>query len=113
MPNPVVPANAGGMPRFDRSAIMKAAWAECRRARTFNGKFVFGLSGREAFAIALRKAWHDAKAAAGTLTADEIARDRRADAIRAEIDALKYRSFQMNTGWRRRALEQELSSLAA
>jgi hypothetical protein len=111
MPNTIVPANAGGMSRFDLAAIMKAAWSECRRARTFNGKFCFGRSGREAFAIALRKAWHDAKAAAGTLPLDEIARDRRAASIRAEIDALKFKPLQMNTEWRQRALQQQLSSL--
>jgi hypothetical protein len=75
------------------------------------GKFIFGPNGRRAFAQALRKAWHDAKASAGLLTAEQATRAARADRIREEIDALKYKSLRINIEPRRLALERELAAL--
>lgn len=94
---------------FNRSEIMKAAWANCRRANTFNGRFIFR---RDRFAQALRQGWFDAKLAANTLPADAVAKIDRADAIRSQIDALKYKSFQVNIEPTRQRLERELMQLA-
>jgi len=35
MPNANVPANAGGMPKFDRAKIMRDAWAQYRSAKAY------------------------------------------------------------------------------
>ena len=38
--------------------------------------------------------------------------ERRAESIRAEIDSLKYKSFQVNVEPTRQRLERELAALA-
>lgn len=95
---------------FNRSEILKAAWAETRRRRTFNGKFYFC---RKAFSEAMKKAWFEAKRAAGALTVAEVAKADRAEAIRGQIETLSYKSLRYDIGAQRRHLEAELSALAA
>lgn len=85
---------------FNRSEIMKAAH---RYAQSYKGRdwsYAFLLS------AGLIAAWADAKTGLN-------ASQRQAEAIRAEIDALKFKSFNVNIEPRRRALQAELSSLAA
>ena len=94
---------------FNRSEIMKAAWAECRTRYTFNGRFIFR---REHFAKALKLAWADAKLAAGTLPASEVTKIERAAVIREQIEALKYKSFRINIEPMRQRFERELMHLA-
>lgn len=98
MPNPVVPANAGGMPKFDRAAIMREAhrYAQAYKGREWSYALLMSWG--------LKAAWKNAKSG---LTPAQ----RRAEAIRAEIDALKYKSLQINIEPRRRALEKELATL--
>lgn len=100
MPNRVVPANAGGISRFNRSAIMKAAhrYAQAYKGRDWSYAYLLKHG--------LRIAWADAKSG---ITAEQ----RRTDAIRAEIDALKYTPVHMNFERRQKALQQQLSALAA
>lgn len=95
---------------FNRSQIMKAAWAEVRRCRTFNGKFHFC---RKSFSQAMKKAWFEAKQAVGVLSSAEIAKADRARAIRGQIEMLSYKSLRYAIGAERRHLEAELSALAA
>lgn len=95
---------------FNRSQIIKAAWAEIRSRRTFNGKFCFC---RKAFSHALKKAWFEAKRAAGALTPVEISKADRMEAIRGQIEMLSYKSLRYDIGAQRRQLEAELSALAA
>lgn len=85
---------------FNRSEIMKAAhcYAQAYKGRDWSYSFLLSAG--------LKAAWAEAKCG---LTASQ----RRADAIRAEIGALKFKSFNVNIEPRRRALEAELSSLAA
>jgi hypothetical protein len=94
---------------FNRSEIMKATWSACRRSYTFNGRFHFR---RENFAKALRQAWVDARRADGSLSPAIAAKLDRADAIREQIDSLKYKSFQVNVEPTRQRLERELAALA-
>ncbi|MER9159076.1 hypothetical protein [Mesorhizobium sp. M0778] len=85
---------------FNRSEIMKAAhrYAQAYKGRDWSYPFLL--------AAGLKAAWAEAKS--GTTPAQ-----RRAEAIRAEIDGLKFKSFNVNIGPRRRALEAALSSIAA
>lgn len=92
----------------NRSAIMKAAWDSYRRwhavRESIHGPRAFD---RNEFRFNLQIAWRDAKLAALTPV------QRRAEAIRAEIDGLKFKSFQINIEPVQRRLEVELSALAA
>ncbi len=89
---------------FNRSEIMKAAWRHYRT--TFTRSWIKAPVDRAKFAFCLACVWQRAKEALMT------PQDRRADAIRGQIDALKYKSFQINIEPRRLALERELASLA-
>ena len=110
MPNIVVPASGEAMPAvsLNRSAIMNTAWANYRRwhsvRESIHGPRKFD---RKEFVFKLQIAWRDAKLEA--LTPLQC----RAAAIRAEIDGLKYKSFQINTEPMRTLLEAELRTLAA
>lgn len=96
--------------KLDLSAIMRAAWTETRSRRTFNGKFCFC---RKAFSQALKNAWFEAKQAAGALTAVEVVKADRMEAIRGQIEMLSYKSLRYDISAQRRQLEAELSALAA
>lgn len=97
---------------FNRSEIMKAAWAICRRANTFNGRFVYGRRGPSEFAKALKQAWRDTKAAVGKLAPEQIVRDRRAATIRQQIDGLQWKSWRFDYAGARQRLETELAAVA-
>lgn len=110
MPNSIVLATGEAMPatRLNRSAIMKAAWENYRHwhavRESIHGPMKFC---RKEFAFKLQIAWRNVKLAAMSGI------ERRCAAIRAEIDGLKYKSFQINTEPTRTRLEAELWSLAA
>lgn len=111
MPNLIVPANAGGMPKFNRSKLMKAAWTIYRcMTRTARPSTVAGR--RRWFSDALRGAWEAAKLAAAEAVKTEADRaaDRRAELIR-QLQTLDARSFRYSIIDERRALVCELSSL--
>jgi len=84
---------------FNRSEIMKAAhrYAHVYRGRDWSYAYLL--------AAGLRAAWAEARSGMP-------AAKRRADAIRAEIDALKYKSLNVNIEPIRRHLETELAALA-
>jgi hypothetical protein len=88
---------------FDRAAVMASAWKQYRAMFARGGKEPFS---RENFAYCLRCAWMRAKEALMPVN------ERRALAIRDEIDRLKYKSFHINIEPRRRALEAQLAALA-
>lgn len=94
--------------KIDRAAIMRTAWENYRRwhavRESIHGPRAFD---RAEFAWKLRCAWAGAKRAAMSEA------ERRADAIRAEIDALKFKSFHINTEPTRARLNTELAALAA
>jgi hypothetical protein len=110
MPNTSVPAAGGAMPtaKFDRAAIMQAAWASYRgwhaRQESIHGPRAFN---RAEFAFRLQIAWRDAKRAAMT------ANDRRCDEIRTQIEFLKFKSGAINIEPIRRKLESQLSAVPA
>lgn len=127
---------------FNRSEILRKAWAAYRVARLGvfaagdeNGKRVFV---RPLFARCLRRAWEDAKAEASTANARESARlatelqarirasqadlaarmapealSARIASIRDELNLLDYAPWGVCTSERRRNLGAELSILTA
>ena len=89
---------------FNRSEIMKAAW---RHYRTMFARPGYPHTfSRASFAYCLRCAWQRAHEALMS------PKERRADAIREQIDSLKYKSFQINVEPTRQRLERELAALA-
>jgi len=120
---------------FNRSEILRKAWASYRVARVAvfaagdeNGKRVFV---RSLFARCLRRAWDEAKKAARTVvdtvaafvTAQRrvqvaaaaamapMARSARIVEIRSELQVLDYAPWGVRTGQRRSDLGAELSLL--
>lgn len=110
MPNTPVPATGEAMPaaKFDRAAIMRAAWASYRKfhavRESIRGPMAFDCG---EFAFRLQLAWHEAK------TAKLSERERRATAIKAEIAGLQFKSSRIDISPIRRRLETELANLAA
>lgn len=102
MPNIIVPANGEALPKiaFDRAAIMNEAH---RYARMYAGR---EWSYAKLLSWGLKAAWKQAKDG-------KTPAQRKAEAIRAEIDALQYKSFRYETVAVRRRLETELAALAA
>ncbi|SFJ57228.1 hypothetical protein [Aerobium aerolatum] len=94
----------------DRSHIMKAAWRLYRNTYEMFCKVQFNRNG---FRWALTEAWRRAKAATRNAAIPLDVKQVRAGAIRAEIDSLKFKSFQINTTPIQARLEAELSALAA
>lgn len=91
---------------FNRSKIMKAAWAKWNAHFDARPHLARKLN-RADFGFYLATAWHEAKAAQMTVA------ERRGGRIAAEIDRLKYQSARVNIEPRRRQLETELAALAA
>lgn len=89
---------------FNRSEIMKAAWARWNSHFAARPHLVRKFN-RSEFGFYLAQAWRAAKAA--QMTASES----RADRIAVEIDRLKYQSSRVNIEPRRRALEAEAAAL--
>jgi monomeric isocitrate dehydrogenase len=87
---------------FNRSEIMKAAWATYRASRRPWLNLGFE---REEFAFHLQVAWHNAKVAAMTPT------QQRIHAVERELDDLMYKPLRIDIATRRRALETELARL--
>jgi hypothetical protein len=84
-----------------------------REENTFNGVLVFGADGHRDFGRCLRRAWHDARAAAGRLYQAELALDERTAALRADIDALRYKSGRYDVAGMQSRLQSELFRLTA
>lgn len=100
MPNTAVPAAAGGMPKFDRCAIMQAAH---QYVRAYAGR---DWTYRQLLAWGLKTAWERAK---DGMTVEQ----RQIAALKAEADALTYKPARIDISSRRRAIEAQISALAA
>lgn len=105
MPNHVVPANAEGMPKFDRAAVMRRAWQLYNIANRYPGLPPLPFD-RRAFAFYLATAWAEAKQVAMTPTA------RRVDQIKTELARAPY-SAARTYHPRRDALRAEMAALTA
>lgn len=112
MPNAPVPAAAGGMSKFNRSQIMKAAWAHYRSAKAYvaSNPYLRGTIVR--FGDCLKDEWKRAKAQAAKAKRDAVV-VARIDALKAEILVLDCKPFGMRIGAERAALSTELATLEA
>ncbi len=110
MPNAPVPAAAGGMPKFHRSEIMKAAWAHYRRAQAYVARNPYLRGTLVRFGDCLKAEWKHAKAQAAKAKLD-AAVIARIDALKAEILNLDCKPFGIRIGAERAALSAELATL--
>lgn len=112
MPGTTVRANAPAMPKFNRSEIMKAAWAHYRRAQAYVASNPYLRGSVVRFGDCLKAEWKHAKAqvAKAKLDAAVVA---RIDALKAEILTLDCKPFGVRIGAERRALVVELAKLEA
>lgn len=110
MPSAHVPATAGGIPKFNRSQIMRDAWVHYRRAQAYVARNPYLRGTIVRFGDCLKAEWKHAKAqvAKAKLDAAVIA---RIDALKAEILTLDCKPFGMRIGAERRALVAELATL--
>lgn len=110
MPGTTVRANAPAMPKFNRSEIMKAAWAHYRRAQAYVASNPYLRGSVVRFGDCLKAEWKRAKAqvAKAKLDAAVVA---RIDALKAEILVLDCKPFGVRIGAERRALVAELATL--
>lgn len=112
MPSTPVPVTAEGMPKFDRSQIMKAAWTiYLHMTRTIRTSTVAGRC--KWFANALRGAWEQAKQAAAEAVITASQRAARVEALKAEILTLDCKPFGIRIGAERAAaIITEIEALA-
>lgn len=111
MSNTIVPANAEGMPKFDRAAVMLLAWEiYCKR---FGGEKRDAASRRWAFSLSLKSAWMTVKWEAKE--AAKSAERKRADeieALRLEVLRIEATPFRMRIdNDRYDRLQQQISAL--
>ncbi|OJU12272.1 MAG: hypothetical protein BGN85_09465 [Alphaproteobacteria bacterium 64-11] len=93
---------------FNRSQLMKAAWAIYRR-RWGGRKFKREMF-RDGFRWALRMAWDQAKSATAPAPDPKAARIAR---LEREIELLPYRSARYDIAPMRRQIEREIALLAS
>lgn len=100
---------------FNRSQIMKAAWAHFRKAQAYvsSNPFLAGTVVR--FGDCLKDEWRRAKvavAAAAQVIKVSAAVAEQVAALKGAIQNLDYKSFRYSIGDERRSLCSELAALA-
>lgn len=97
---------------FNRSQIMKAAWAQYRSAKAYvaSNPYLRGTVVR--FGDCLKHEWKLAKAQAAKAKRDAVV-VARIDALKAELLVLDCKPFGMRIGAERAALSAELATLEA
>jgi hypothetical protein len=93
MTKSALPADGGAMPKIDRGALMRRAWAIFREAYKYP-QIKFADIGRNCFAWALRKAWAEAREAARIAA---IPAEVRAERIET-LHGLIYRADYIDSG---------------
>lgn len=98
---------------FNKSEIMNQAWAIYRRIHATYADWQFERGIHDgSFSGALKQAWRSVKRAAAEAALKVLeALIPEARAIRAEIDALKYKGFAHNIHRELVALEEELAAI--
>lgn len=115
MPNISVPATAEGMPKISRSKVMHKAWELYRYVRRRYAQWQIDRGLIDAsFSAALKAAWRAVKEEAVKLALTILpAVVSRLEALRAEIDALKYKPFGHHIARERVALEASIARVLA
>ena len=110
MPNALVPAAAGGMPKFNRSQIMKEAWAIYRQDKTYIARNPYLAGNAVSFSASLKEAWRRVKAAA---TKHEVSAAiiARIDELKSRLVIVESKSFRYRIGAERGALVTQLAKL--
>ena len=84
MTKTTVSAAGGAMPKIDRGALMRRAWAIFRQTYNYP-QIKFSDIGRKCFAWALRKAWVEAREAARVAALSSVVRAERIEALQTLI----------------------------
>ncbi|KQM34576.1 hypothetical protein ASF03_21240 [Rhizobium sp. Leaf68] len=121
MPNNLVQATAEGMLKFDRSAIMRNAWARYRRLRQQYADWQIARGIVDAsFSACLVIAWRIAKEErAGAAKAAKVAdlvgtpTGKRLRALNAALEQTNYLSLRYSAAARRAAIKAEISFIVA
>ncbi|WP_457489065.1 hypothetical protein [Tardiphaga sp. P5_C10] len=93
MTSSTISVNGGALPRLDRGAIMRRAWAIFRQAYKYPS-IKFASIGWKCFGACVRQAWAEAKEAARIAG---IASEARAERIAVLVDAIAHEQF--NDHW--------------
>ena len=89
MPKNTFPVNGGAMPKIDRAAVMRRAWAIFRQ--TYKYPLIkFQDIGRNCFAWALRQSWGEAREAARVAAIPVQVRADRIQALQTSIERASY-----------------------
>jgi hypothetical protein len=83
------PVNGEAMPKIDRSAIMRRAWAIFRETYRYP-EIKFSDIGRRCFAWALRKAWEEAREVARIAAIPADVRAERIETLQGLIGRASY-----------------------
>jgi hypothetical protein len=96
MTTTTVSTAGGAMPKFDRAAVMRRAWAIFRQIYKYP-LIKFSDIGRQCFAWALRKAWVESREAARVAALSPVAKVERIEARSAPI-ATKSANYKQPEG---------------
>jgi hypothetical protein len=83
------PVNGGAMPKFDRGAVMRRAWAIFRQTYRYP-QIKFRDIGRNCFACALKQAWREAREAARVAAIPAAERAERIQTLQDSIERASY-----------------------
>ena len=89
MTKSTLPVNGGAMPKIDRAAVMRRAWAIFRETYK-SPQIKFSDIGRNCFAWALKEAWSEARRAARTAALSAEAKAERIETLQALIQQSDY-----------------------
>ena len=111
MQDSVILTSAGGMPRYDRAAIMAHAWKIYRRDWA-NARPADGQARRKSFSRCLKSAWMTAKwKAAEVLKTFEARAADHVLELTTELMRIDARPWRVPTGPDRRAIISEIAAL--
>lgn len=111
MLNSTFPVNGGALPKIDRQMVMRLAWKVFRE--TYHYPHIkFASIGRPCFAWALRKAWHEAKAARTVALIPADVRANRIDQLRWQIERARFGSDWFRAQKTIIACDQEIMALS-
>ncbi|MEH3109462.1 MAG: hypothetical protein PGN22_05080 [Agrobacterium cavarae] len=121
MPNTIVPAAAEGMPKFDRAAIMRNAWARYRRIRQQYADWQIERGIVDAsFSACLVVAWRIARQereeaikAAKVAQVMQTPAGERLRGLQAALEGADRLSFRYSAAARRTAIKSEIAQLLA
>lgn len=121
MPKIIIPADAEGMPKFDRSAIMVDAWARYRYIRQQYAPWQIERGIVDAsFSACLKTAWRvakrgreDVQQAVKVAAVMQTPAGARLRALQAALENTDRLSFRYSAAARRTAIKSEIAAITA